>query len=130
MSNTTIQITAPISNPTWYGNVRDMFNATDKSHMRGQGIDLANYNDVVNHAGDIYQQTAVGNMPPGSPWSSDYVATFLNWMTNGYPKGTPNTSLAHGGLRAAYRTTAKRLRKEVTALSSTELQTLHKAFAE
>ncbi|ROZ76651.1 tyrosinase family protein [Ramlibacter sp. WS9] len=122
---------SPVANPTWYGQIRDMFTTTDQAHMSAQGLDLASYTQVVQHAGDIYQQTALGNMPPGSPWTSDWVGTFLNWMTNGYPKGTPPavpTFLARTSLRAAA-PSATRLRKEITALSKGELDLLKKAFS-
>jgi tyrosinase len=122
---------SPVANPTWYGQIRDMFTSTDQAHMGAQGLDLASYTQVVEHAGDIYQQVAVGNMPRPTPWPSDWVGTFLNWMTNGYPKGAPpavTTFLARTGLRAAA-TSATRIRKEITTLSAGELTLLKQAFA-
>jgi hypothetical protein len=65
--------TAPVTPPTWYGQIRDMFTSEDRGHMARQGLDLASYGVVVNHAGNIYQPVAAGNMPPGQPWSPDWV---------------------------------------------------------
>ncbi|MGE7957509.1 tyrosinase family protein [Pseudomonas sp. NPDC089530] len=125
--------TAPVTNPTWYGQIRDMFTTRDQNHMAAQGLDLASYDSVVNHAGSIYQQVAGGNMPPDTPWSPDWVSTFLNWMNNGYPKGTP---LAPGApmefsARSWLSTTtpAARIRKDITTLSNSELALLKKAFS-
>ena len=121
---------SPTANPTWYGDIRDMFTSTDVDHMRKQGLDLATYTEVVTHAGNIYQQLALGNMPPHpNQWSPDWVATFLNWMTNGYPKGTPSatpTFMARTALAAV--PSATRVRKEITSLSVEEIDQLKQAF--
>ena len=124
---------APVTNPTWYGQIRDMFSATSRSHMAAQGLDLASYSEVMEHAGDIYQQVALGNMPPGSPWPSDWVATFLNWMNNDYPKGTPvapGVAPAFQARALAVAASVSRVRKNVTTLSANELTLLKKAFTE
>jgi hypothetical protein len=63
--------TAPITNATWYGQIRDMFTSEDLEHMARLGLDLASYS-VVNLAGNIYQQVAAGNMPL-RPWPPDRV---------------------------------------------------------
>ena len=124
---------APVADPTWYGQIRDMFTPESRSHMGAQGLDLGSYSQVVEHAGDIYQQVALGNMPPGAPWPGNWVGTFLNWINNGYPKGTPPA--AAGALFAA-RTqfslsaaTTTRIRKDITTLSVGELALLKQAFA-
>ncbi|MNR32186.1 hypothetical protein D3C85_1497480 [compost metagenome] len=41
--------------------------------MARQGLDLASYGVLVNNAGNIYQQVAASNMPPGQPRSPDWV---------------------------------------------------------
>ncbi|HLK17080.1 MAG TPA: tyrosinase family protein [Fimbriimonadaceae bacterium] len=116
----------PVQHPTWYANVRGMFRSPDISCMRGQGIDLASYADVSDHAGDIYQQVAEGNMPMGGPaWTSDKVATFKNWMDDGYPKGTP-MPIAIAQLAAS--NPNLRTRKDITTLSGPELDKLKAAF--
>ncbi|WP_458369850.1 hypothetical protein [Pseudomonas fluorescens] len=70
---TTNSTTAPVTHPTWYGQIRDMFTSEDRGHMARQGLDLASYGVVVNHAGNIYQEVAAGNMQPGQPWSPAWV---------------------------------------------------------
>jgi tyrosinase len=121
-----------ISNPTWYGDIRHMFNETDITHMRSQGIDLTDYNTVKDNANSIYGQVAAGNMPPNAPWPADWVETFLNWMINQYPKGVAPSALST--LRSAASFTANqsnagRVRKEISTLSNDELNNLKKAFA-
>lgn len=128
---------APVANPTWYGQIRDMFTSVDRAHMAAQGLDLASYTEVVKHAGDIYQQVAAGNMPMPTPWPQDWVQTFFNWMTHGYPKGTPPAPgvaprfLARASLfqAASAPPAATRIRKNINALSAAELALLKKAFA-
>jgi hypothetical protein len=118
---------APVENPTWYGNIRGMFTDTDITHMKNQGLDLTSYDDVKNNAGGIYGQVAARNMPPGAPWNPDQVNTFLNWMSNNYPKGTPPPQAATL-FKATMGIAASRVRKEISSLSEPELQTLIKAF--
>ena len=130
----TTPITAlPVTNPTWYAQIRDMFTPKDRSHMKPQGLDLASYDEVVEHAGEIYQEVALGNMPPGAPWSPDWVRTFLNWMHADFPKGVPPAAgtVARFGARMqldAAAPRASRIRKDVTTLSGGELDLLKKAF--
>jgi tyrosinase len=123
-----------VANPTWYSDIRFMFTQDDIDHMRAQGLDLTSYDSIVGNAGDIYGQVAAGFMPKGAPWTKnhpDWIATFLNWMTNGYPKGTdPGPSQAFALLAAKVAAVrAQRIRKEITSLSQTELDTLKKAFS-
>jgi hypothetical protein len=106
-----------------------MFNSTDIQHMRAQGLDLASYDDVRTHAADIYQQTAMGNMPPGSPWPADYVTTFLNWMNAKYPKGRPAQNGVQARFAAQSYDASVRVRKEITMLTPAELDLLKTAFA-
>jgi hypothetical protein len=109
-----------------------MFNETDIDHMRSQGFDLTDYNFVKKQSANIYGQVAGGTMPPNAPWPSDKVETFLNWMTNDCPKGVPLSQSELMGLTAlpTQANTATRIRKEISTLSSTELNNLKKAFSE
>jgi len=121
----------PVSNPTWYGDIRNMFNQTDIDHMKAQGLDLTSYDEVKNSAGGIYGQVAAGNMPPGTPWTQDQVNTFLNWMTNGYPKGSASSSKTSDSARMARVSSvskATRIRKDINDLNETELSNLKTAF--
>ncbi len=126
--NTNLQ---PVSNPTWYGDIRNMFTQTDIDHMKAQGLDLTSYDEVKNSAGGIYGQVAAGNMPPGAPWTQDQVNTFLNWMTNGYPKGSASSSKTPDSAmmaRVSSVSKATRIRKDINDLSETELSNLKTAF--
>lgn len=120
--------------PTWYADIRDMFTAGNRACMSARGLDLASYSTVVAAASDIYQQVATGAMPKGGPrWSADQVNTFLAWMNNNFPKGTPPAngaqSLPSGSTQSSSAaSSATRLRKEISTLSSGELDLLKKAF--
>lgn len=119
----------PVANPTWYSDIRHYFTPTDIEHMRSQGLDLSIYDVVKDNASIIYGQVASGSMPPGSPWPSDWVATFLNWMTTGCPKGT-NVQATKGPalFKLAAPRAASRIRRDITTLSTAELATLRKAY--
>lgn len=119
----------PVAHPTWYDTIRLMFTQTDINHMGQQGLDLTSYQQVQASAGNIYGQVAAQNMPPGQPWTQDMVQTFLNWMSDGYPKGTPSSAQNAGTLSVAAATTAAtRIRKDVNSLSPAERDTVKKAF--
>ena len=121
--------TYPVAHPTWYDTIRLMFTKTDIEHMGQQGLDLTSYEQVQASAGNIYGQVATQSMPPGRPWTQDMVQTFLNWMSDGYPKGTPTSAQGSATLSlASAKTAATRIRKDVNSLSATERDTLKKAF--
>ena len=113
--------------PSWYGNIRHLFNEEDVNHMSPMGIHLNNYDDVKKHATEIYGQVASGNMPPDRPWNSDQKQLFLDWMKNNYPKGEPEKQKSSIFLPQR-NTNASRIRKDVRNLSSDEIKVLKKAF--
>lgn len=121
--------TYPVAKPTWYDTIRHMFDATDVAHMSNQSLDLTSYDDVRTNAGGIYGQVSTKQMPPGKPWTSDMIQTFLNWMSNGYPKGAPaatrDTALASA---ASATSAASRVRKDVNDLTEDERDKVVKAF--
>ena len=121
--------TYPVAHPTWYDTIRLMFTQTDIAHMRSQELDLTSYEQVLAASGNIYGQVAAHNMPPGDPWTPDMVQTFLNWLTDGCPKGTPTSDQVYA-MRAmlANKPAAARIRKDVNSLSAAELATLKTAF--
>jgi tyrosinase len=124
--------TAPVADPTWYGDIRYMFTDSDDAHMGNQGLDLTSYDAVVASASGIYGQVSAGNMPPGSPWPAAWTQTFLNWMIANYPKGTDTSSGGKSGAAALARVqgaTATRIRKDINALQPPELATLKQAFS-
>ena len=96
--------------------------------MGAMDLDLTSYEQVQNAAGNIYGQVAVKNMPPGNPWTADMVQTFLNWMTDECPKGTPAPDQVTAMMALAAKKTAGRIRKDVNSMSAAELATLKKAF--
>jgi tyrosinase len=119
-----------VDHPTWYGQIRDFFTATDIDHMGAKGIDLSTYDGVVANAVSIYSQTQAGNMPPGNAWSANRVQTFLNWITDSYPLGTPPAPAATRAKLAAFAAAPlARLRKDVSTLDATEIATLKTAFS-
>jgi hypothetical protein len=121
--------TSPIAEPTWYGTIRQMFTQEDVDHMSKQGLDLTSYEQVRASAGAIYGQVSTGAMPPGRPWSQDMLQTFLTWMSNGYPKGSPTLTRVSQLLSvASMKGAATRIRKDVDLLSTTEGDLLKKAF--
>ena len=120
--------TYPVAHPTWYDTIRLMFTKTDIEHMGSQGLDLTSYEQVQIASGNIYGQVAVQNMPPGNPWTADMVQTFLNWMADNCPKGTPAPDQVSASMALFANTAAARIRKDVNSLSATERDTLKKAF--
>jgi tyrosinase len=120
--------TYPVLHPTWYDTIRLMFTPTDIEHMGNQDLDLTSYEQVQTASGNIYGQVASQNMPPGNPWTADMNQTFLNWMSDGCPKGTPTSNQVSARLAMAVKTAASRIRKDINSLSTTELATLKTAF--
>jgi tyrosinase len=119
-----------VEHPTWYGQIRDFFTATDIDHMGAKGIDLSTYDGVVANAVSIYSQTQAGIMPPGNPWSQNRAQTFLNWLTDNFPLGTPPPPAATRAKLAAFAVAAApRLRKDVASLGTDEIAALKKAFS-
>lgn len=119
-----------IDHPTWYGQVRGFFTDDDISHMAKKGIDLGTYKGVVANAISVYSQTQAGSMPPDPlpKWSANRVQTFLNWITDNYPLGTPQVAPA-AQLQLVGAAPAPRIRKELSSLSAAEVDTLKTAFA-
>lgn len=134
MTNSPFSNSAPskktaVKNPTWYADIRYMFTDIDKDHMGNQSLDLSSYDAVRENGSSIYAQVSAGNMPPKNPWSKAWVDTFLNWLIAGYPKGTqPASTIIAEALSSTAASSATRIRKEITTLSSAELETLKKAF--
>ncbi len=65
--------------------IRPLFRTVDVNHMKQLGLDLSSYDDVKDHASDIYDQVSNGGMPPlpDRPWSQERVQTFKIWMDDG-----------------------------------------------
>lgn len=118
-----------VENPTYLGNIRYFFEGEDIDHMQQKGIDLGSYAGVKAHAVQIYSAvTPPAFMPPNPArqWSANRCQTFLNWIGNKYPMGTPApTSLG----AEAFAEAPSRIRKNAANLTSDEVQLLAKAFS-
>jgi len=74
---------------TWTDPIKGYFKPLDISHMKqvsGGSIDLSDYNSVKTNGSDIYNMVSTQAMPPGNPWSSQWVQNFQTWMNAGYPE--------------------------------------------
>jgi len=74
---------------TWTNTIKGQFTQLDITHMKqvsGGSIDLSDYNSVKNNGDDIYGMVSSQSMPPGNPWSQQYINNFQTWMNAGYPQ--------------------------------------------
>lgn len=116
---------AVIEHPTYLAHIRDFFEPADIACMKDQGVDLETYAGVKFHALRIYFRTKDGTMPPQPTrrWKKDKVETFYNWMRDGHPRGKAPFRVADASVAAA-----TRIRKDISSLSTSEIETLKKAF--
>jgi len=70
--------------PSFEREIRPPFRPTDIGSM-SFAFDLASYDDVRQHAEDIYGRLADGSMPCDAPWPSEDVARFRRWIDGGTP---------------------------------------------
>jgi len=116
-----------VASPTYMADIRFFFRPEDVDHMAGQGKNLGTYDGVKRNSGAVLAQTKPPNahMPPdpAGKWSAERWQTFKNWTLNGYPVGTatPPDPTSPG-------IPSDRLRKNVTSLSTHEIETLRTAF--
>ena len=74
--------------PTWENPIKNYFSSS-VDHMKqisGGNLDLSDYQNVVNNVKKIYAYVSTGKMPPGAPWSSEKISTFVRWMELGCPE--------------------------------------------
>ena len=72
-------------NVTW-DQIRKQFTDIDIQHMKditGGTLDLSDCKSVHDWAQEIYNRVSTGSMPPGNPWSKEWVANFKAWMDAG-----------------------------------------------
>ena len=123
-----------VASPTYMADIRFYFRPEDVDHMSAKGIDLGTYDGVKRNALAVFAHTAPPNadMPPdpAGKWSAERSQTFKNWIVNGYPLGTatPPVGTATPPDPGSSGTLPDRLRKNVTSLSTQEIQTLRTAF--
>jgi hypothetical protein len=65
--------------------IRSLFRAQDVDEM-SWAFDLSAYEDVSEHAEDIYERLSDGTMPCDSPWPDEDVARFRQWIDAGKPR--------------------------------------------
>lgn len=70
--------------PTFSSDIRPLFRDGDISSM-SSFFDLSAYDDVREHANEIYARLADGSMPCDGAWPNDQVATFKAWIDAGTP---------------------------------------------
>ena len=73
------------TNVTW-DQIRKQFTETDIEHMKrftGGDMDLGDCKSVHHWAQQIYEQVSAGSMPPGDPWSPEWINNFKAWMDSG-----------------------------------------------
>lgn len=66
--------------------ILSQFTPEDVAHMKsvtGGALDLSNCISVKAWASEIYAQVSTGQMPPGNPWSKEWVQNFATWMGEG-----------------------------------------------
>jgi hypothetical protein len=74
--------------PVFELHILPMIRATDREHMvQYTGIDLWNYDQLVEHAAVVERRLGVSkDMPPdetGGPWPDEWVQLFSRWRTSG-----------------------------------------------
>ena len=65
-------------------NIRPLFRQMDIDEMKGVArFDLSKYEDVKEHANDIYERVKSGDMPCDAAWSADKIKSFKDWIDGG-----------------------------------------------
>ena len=64
--------------------IRPLFRPDDAEAM-SWAFDLASYEDVKEHAENIYERLADGSMPCDDPWPDEQVQRFRDWIDAGMP---------------------------------------------
>jgi hypothetical protein len=64
--------------------IRPLFRTEDIEAM-AFAFDLSSYEDVCEHAEEIYERLADGTMPCDAPWPEEHVELFRAWIDEGMP---------------------------------------------
>jgi hypothetical protein len=77
--------------PVFELHILPMIRATDREHMvQYTGIDLWNYEQLVQHAADVETRLGVSkDMPPdetGGPWPDEWVELFRRWRATNFKR--------------------------------------------
>jgi hypothetical protein len=62
-----------------------LFRDEDHGTMLGFGLDLHDYAEVKDRAGEILERVSDGSMPCDEAWPEDRVALFRRWIDDGCP---------------------------------------------
>lgn len=87
--NVTPASTTAAASVTWTNTIKGQFTQLDVDHMKqvtGGSIDLGNYTSVKTNGVGIYRMVSRKRMPPGNPWSDQFIQNFNAWMSAGYPE--------------------------------------------
>ncbi len=116
---------AAVKNPTYMRHIRHFFEAEDHDCMFSRGKDYTTYDSLKNSSVEVYSITRPPNAtmpkPAARRWDEDKSQTFLNWITNGHPRGEPKPKKPSTG-------SAARVRKSLSELSDDEIKLITKAF--
>jgi hypothetical protein len=80
---------ATTSSITWTNTIQGQFTQFDIDHMKqvsGGSLDLSSYASVKANGSGVYSMVSRKRMPPGNPWSDQFIQNFNAWMTAGYPE--------------------------------------------
>ena len=70
---------------TW-DQIKSQFTTIDVDHMKqitGGGLDLSDCASVQKWAQEVYTRVSNKTMPPGKPWSQQWIDNFKQWMDEG-----------------------------------------------
>ena len=70
---------------SFQSDILPLFRPQDVEEM-SWAFDLSSYEDVSEHAEEIYERLSDGTMPCDSPWSEDDVGRFRQWIDAGKPR--------------------------------------------
>ena len=63
--------------------IRPLFRPYDVESMKPNGIDLSSYEDVKEHAQDIYARLSAGEMPCDGSWNDADLKKIKEWIDTG-----------------------------------------------
>jgi hypothetical protein len=70
--------------PSFETDIRPLFRPDDVEAM-GFAFDLSSFDDVREHAEEIYGRLSDGDMPCDEPWPEEQVERFRAWIDAGTP---------------------------------------------
>ncbi|MCF3130141.1 hypothetical protein [Streptomyces olivochromogenes] len=75
--------------PVYELHIQPMFRATDRDHMIPFGLNLWEYDAVVEHAQHVLERLEAGTMPTralGGPWPQEWIDLFRRWKEGGFKR--------------------------------------------